>query len=1102
MNNWNMLENSSGITNMIGETFVKNAIGDSAFLYGYNTRFGGATAASDEGANNITLHSNQIGWMHGNLDPLQLGYTFGYADLPSGVTYLNSLGGAPYTGTIGTLSAYFESAPTPGTAEFVIATPNGDNYFTINQIIDVTLTSATGLQTFTPSGVTINQGQYVGLYVPSGNGPSVLARPNLAYAGAPVATMMYNFTASGGGAAISFTMAAPTTGATNVLVDNFDCSYGTCSTSLLNNFASGGYLIDEKAMPPTLNLIPGAFDTTLNAATFDLTAASSVPVSAAWGNVQSSTCSPNGSGAYGAYVTTTCTITLGSGSGSFVASRDVCLVGPFYEEAAVTAVGTATGGAQSVSFTTQYAWDSGDALMMQNGSSGGYCGQAMVVTSSISTWPISWPLVGATSSTNLYFSNCVGPCNFGEGWIPSATSSSPVAVTVYPMAVITGTMNGYFTYQGGANGKGVQLATNSIPFSSGDYLVGAPTSQYATLGLTLYMGQTSPTDIFQSGGIYVDDAGPYPLGYDIHVENQAGYSTDRAYWATGNYNNDLYIDSRPTANSGLFGSVIEVGGSSSLATYSVFSDHGYGSGYGGALNFNPYTGTFDVESHGGLDVAGYPVCTTAGGTGCGGAGSGVPSVNGITGAVTIDAGTGISVGTTGSTITVTNTEPLSPTGLPPVFADPPYNITVSNCAAPDGPGEGMLYATSPDGTFTCDPDFVRRTALDAPVVYSIFTPAGVDVIDFDNGAGSFLTTTPSIGMSDLNGNQTVHITSGVALPTPTGGAITLLDDSGGSNIVLSGYSANPTATCSSDGGEIDLTDTAGDPNINLYGCTGDAYFQDTVTAGTSVVVNNTGGTPTVNIAGTYPPFVADNGGVINLYDRFGNDNIDLFGRGGDATFVGTVDADTFTADTAVTVNDVTGNQTVNIIGNSNYPGSPGAVCLTPAGEVDITDDSGANKINFYGCSGNATFTGIVNTNAANVSTTVSAATLQAGNGANAQLTAIAGSTTDNNLTLNGNSSDTSRLGLATNLLTYPTTLFFDVPSTSGRFAFRLASSMSTVLININGVTTPGIMAPAGSSAPTPMTTCPALQYGVWVFALNGTAFFCDGTTGMWVQKIF
>ncbi len=97
MNNWNMLENSSGITNMIGETFVKNAIGDSAFLYGYNTRFGGATAASDEGANNITLHSNQIGWMHGNLDPLQLGYTFGYADLPSGVTYLNSLGGAPYT---------------------------------------------------------------------------------------------------------------------------------------------------------------------------------------------------------------------------------------------------------------------------------------------------------------------------------------------------------------------------------------------------------------------------------------------------------------------------------------------------------------------------------------------------------------------------------------------------------------------------------------------------------------------------------------------------------------------------------------------------------------------------------------------------------------------------------------------------------------------------------------------------------------------------------------------------------------------------------------------------------------------------------------------
>jgi hypothetical protein len=305
------------------------------------------------------------------------------------------------------------------------------------------------------------------------------------------------------------------------------------------------------------------------------------------------------------------------------------------------------------------------------------------------------------------------------------------------------------------------------------------------------------------------------------------------------------------------------------------------------------------------------VCTTAGGTGCGGGSA----------------------------------------DIPPIIAAPPYNITVSNCAAPDGPGEGMLYAASPDGTFTCDPDFVRRTAFDAPVVYSIFNPDGTDVIDFENGSSSLLIGNPTIGMNDLNGNQTVQITSGVASPVPTGGAMTISDDSGGNNIVLSGYSANPTATCSSDGGEIDLNDTSGDPNINLYGCTGDAYFQNTVTAGTSVVVNNTDGTPTVNIAGTYPRFLSDNGGVINLYDRLGNDNIDLFGAGGNATFVGTVEADTFTADTAVTVNDVPGNQTVNIIGNSNYPGSPGAVCHTPAGEVDITDDSGANKINFYGCSG-------------------------------------------------------------------------------------------------------------------------------------------------------
>ncbi len=66
----------------------------------------------------------------------------------------------------------------------------------------------------------------------------------------------------------------------------------------------------------------------------------------------------------------------------------------------------------------------------------------------------------------------------------------------------------------------------------------------------------------------------------------------------------------------------------------------------------------------GCNTAGY-VYSPQSGT-CAAPGSGVPNVNGITGAVTIAAGAGISVGTIGSTVTITNTGGGTTPGVPTV----------------------------------------------------------------------------------------------------------------------------------------------------------------------------------------------------------------------------------------------------------------------------------------------------------------------------------------------------------------------------------------------------------------------------------------------------
>lgn len=487
-----------------------------------------------------------------------------------------------------------------------------------------------------------------------------------------------------------------TTGSDLVTTTSFAC-HGFCAALAGNQFADGGILLDTSKGGSTATL--AAQGSALNAQYYTL-ASGTVPVSTAWGNIIPSSCTNNGNGQWQNYTATTCNVTLGTSPaspGNFVAGTDVCLAGPFQEESAVTAVGTPSGGVQSITFNTRYAWDStygnsNAALVMQ----GGACGQSLVATSTVSSWPIAYAVVGATSSTQVFFSNCRdGGCN-GTGLTIPATpaagqthisygasivrASNVVTVTGWNSAlldfpvgstvIVTGgtpsDFNGTFTVasnsedqqnpvmtwaQTGANessstdivmrapntsitffpsafitgtnngvGGDVKLATNTVPFASGDTVVGAPTSQYQQAGLNMYIGQNSPTSFSNvSRGIYVEDGGPSQLSYAYGAANATSNGVaGEMFDISGSYGTIFRMQDRPANN----GTILFVAGSepvtSNAKPYNIFMDNLGGQG-GLVFGADPLNHQFTMNQP--LLVRGWGVCTAGNGL-CGGGGGG------------------------------------------------------------------------------------------------------------------------------------------------------------------------------------------------------------------------------------------------------------------------------------------------------------------------------------------------------------------------------------------------------------------------------------------------------------------------------------------------
>jgi hypothetical protein len=446
---------------------------------------------------------------------------------------------------------------------------------------------------------------------------------------------------------------------------------GACSF-----FADGGILLNTQTAGITASIVDcgspsgqpsfcATSSTGLNGTYYDISGATVTP-STAWGNITPSTCTGNGNGQYQTYTSTTCTVTLGSGSGNFNTSTHIFLSGPFEEEASVVSVGTPSGGSpntQSVTFSTRYAWGNANgntngALVMQ----GGPGGQSFIATGSLSSWPIAYAVVGATSSTRIYFSNCIdGSCNGRQssniislastnsfsssgtitrtsnvvtfniagssspyriylypvgsqvalsGWSPSdlngtytVTSNtmdrySPVItwnqtatnevstttgavsqpnseITFYPSAFIIGTNNGSYGV--------AQLATNAVPFGSGDAVVGSPTSEDQQTGHVLYQGQSTPNDgSISSVGYLVADAGPSPMYAQYSaITNGTASASPTMFNVQGAFNNIFHLYYRPANN----GALLHVGStdpSSLNIPYSIFFDDD-----GGQLAYYP-----------------------------------------------------------------------------------------------------------------------------------------------------------------------------------------------------------------------------------------------------------------------------------------------------------------------------------------------------------------------------------------------------------------------------------------------------------------------------------------------------------------------------------
>lgn len=255
----------------------------------------------------------------------------------------------------------------------------------------------------------------------------------------------------------------------------------TTNTSGQNNFTDGGYALDI-----TKGTLTGAYSSTATVMGYtvvNMTGITMTP-STAWGTFNTAT-DANANGKFQVPVSETINVTLGTSPtspGSFTVANNACLVnkvsGGFFEQVPITAVGTTSGGIQSVTFSTRYGWASGTLLMQ-----GAMCGQ--MATLSGATWRTATPVVGAFSATQALIAGCTGNgCNDMNILSAMGLITGGNTIAFYPGAEVIGTNSGTL--------NSVQLGTNTVAWATSDVLENPhPAAQYRT-GAHFVVGQTTP----------------------------------------------------------------------------------------------------------------------------------------------------------------------------------------------------------------------------------------------------------------------------------------------------------------------------------------------------------------------------------------------------------------------------------------------------------------------------------------------------------------------------------------------------------------------------------------------------------------------------------
>jgi hypothetical protein len=251
-------------------------------------------------------------------------------------------------------------------------------------------------------------------------------------------------------------------------------------------FADGQLVYDSGASGATpTTYTPTGVSYTAQGLTATFATAPISTASTAWGVL--SGCSSSIFDSYGSYFSTTCTLSVTSGT--FVNNQMVGLAGSVaHEFATVTAVSST-----SMTFLSRHDWNYGSIYVMQ----GGPLGKMMVTN--ITGWPIAYPVIGATSTTTIQFANWHNGNADGAG--SQVLPTGPVGFFCGAEVTKNSTSTNVFN-----------LATNNCSFPAGDVLVGAASSEYQIVGDSIIVGQGTPQDSgTPSQGYWLQDYGNYPI---------------------------------------------------------------------------------------------------------------------------------------------------------------------------------------------------------------------------------------------------------------------------------------------------------------------------------------------------------------------------------------------------------------------------------------------------------------------------------------------------------------------------------------------------------------------------------------------------------------